>query len=412
MLQTLRTKAAGLVAKFLFVFLIASFAIWGIGDYAFLRQSDPTAVTVGDVTISATRLGNEYRRELENLRRRLGQFDDEAARQFGLMERVIERLVSQVILDKAATALGIPVGLGTDGAASNNSLDMFGVMKSCGLLQKVSAGDAAILPAERILAMGTVDGARALGLQDEVGSLEPGKKADLIAVRVDRPEMVPLHSVYESLVYSAAAAAVDTVVVDGRAAFATAERFPDADRLVVGWLDERVVIITAADRWKARSLARGRDRARIWVGDAGRSQSLLGGSGAFRDHPHFDAVAERSSDGALLDRLLADYERKYPGEIASWRDRDACSRHIDERAAGRNSGDDHGTGCGAGPDHAGRAGRAPRLRRTRGARGLTKRGCVSLRGPHRGRTTSAWVFLPGWAEDATTRGGEGEAAGR
>jgi 5-methylthioadenosine/S-adenosylhomocysteine deaminase len=113
-------------------------------------------------------------------------------------------------------AHGAVVGLGTGGAASNNSLDMFGVMKSCGLLQKVSAGDAAILPAERILAMGTVDGARALGLQDEVGSLEPGKKADLIAVRVDRPEMVPLHSVYESLVYSAAAAAVDTVVVDGR----------------------------------------------------------------------------------------------------------------------------------------------------------------------------------------------------
>jgi 5-methylthioadenosine/S-adenosylhomocysteine deaminase len=111
---------------------------------------------------------------------------------------------------------GVVVGLGTDGAASNNNLDMFGVMKACGLLHKVVAGDAAAVPAERIVAMATIDGAHALGLQREIGSLEPGKQADLITVSCDRPEMVPLHSVYESLVYSAVAAAVDTVVVAGR----------------------------------------------------------------------------------------------------------------------------------------------------------------------------------------------------
>ncbi len=88
-----------------------------------------------------------------------------------------------------------------------------------------------------------------------------------------------------------------------------------------GWIDGGVVIITARDRWKARSLARGRDRARIWVGDAGRVKGLLGESDAFRRHPHFDAVGEISPDAALLDRLLAGYERKYPDEIGEWRER-------------------------------------------------------------------------------------------
>ena len=113
-------------------------------------------------------------------------------------------------------AHGAVVGLGTDGAASNNSLDMFGVMKTCGLLQKVTARAAAAVPAERIVAMATIDGAQALGLADEIGSLEPGKRADIIAVRLDRPEMVPLHSIHESLVYSALAGGVDCVMVDGR----------------------------------------------------------------------------------------------------------------------------------------------------------------------------------------------------
>jgi hypothetical protein len=78
------------------------------------------------------------------------------------------------------------------------------------------------------------------------------------------------------------------------------------------------VLITGRDRWKARSLAKGLDRARIWVGDAGRVKGLLGENAAFRDHPHFDAVAALYSDQALLERLLASYAQKYPGEIGEW----------------------------------------------------------------------------------------------
>jgi 5-methylthioadenosine/S-adenosylhomocysteine deaminase len=108
------------------------------------------------------------------------------------------------------------VGLGSDGAVSNDNLDMFNVMKACGLLQKVTTGDAAAVPAERIARMATIDGARAIGLGDEIGSLEPGKRADVIALSLDRPELTPLHRVYESLVYAAGPAAVDTVLVDGK----------------------------------------------------------------------------------------------------------------------------------------------------------------------------------------------------
>jgi hypothetical protein len=87
------------------------------------------------------------------------------------------------------------------------------------------------------------------------------------------------------------------------------------------WLDGAAVIITARDRWKATALARGLDRARLWVGDHGRWSGLLGKSEAFRAAPSFDARASLARDPALLDRLVAAYERKYPSEIASWRDR-------------------------------------------------------------------------------------------
>jgi hypothetical protein len=85
------------------------------------------------------------------------------------------------------------------------------------------------------------------------------------------------------------------------------------------WLDGAVVINTAADRWKARSLRSGLDRARIWVGDFGRVKGLLGANDEFRKGPVFDARAEFVTDPAVLDRLLEQYETKYPAEIAKWR---------------------------------------------------------------------------------------------
>jgi len=87
------------------------------------------------------------------------------------------------------------------------------------------------------------------------------------------------------------------------------------------WIDGSVVLNTGADRWKARSLRRGLDRARIWVGDFGRWKGLLGENEDFRRGPSFEARAEFVDEVRVLDRLLAQYERKYPAEIGKWSDR-------------------------------------------------------------------------------------------
>jgi hypothetical protein len=88
-----------------------------------------------------------------------------------------------------------------------------------------------------------------------------------------------------------------------------------------GWLDGNVVLITAKTSWKARALARGLVRTRLWVGDHGRVGRLLGGGDAYRSAPSFEASAARSRDAALLDRLMTSHRRKYPGEIATWEPR-------------------------------------------------------------------------------------------
>jgi hypothetical protein len=89
-----------------------------------------------------------------------------------------------------------------------------------------------------------------------------------------------------------------------------------------GWLDGAVVINTAPNTWKSRALVMGLDRARIWVGDHGRWKKLVGRNEAFRAAPSFDARVESMvKDEELLERLLALYEKKYPTEISSWRDR-------------------------------------------------------------------------------------------
>jgi hypothetical protein len=87
------------------------------------------------------------------------------------------------------------------------------------------------------------------------------------------------------------------------------------------WLDGAVVTTTGPDRWKARALDRGLDRARIWVGDHGRWKQLGGRNEAFRKGPSFEARALRVGDAGLLERVLAVYETKYPEEIGRWRER-------------------------------------------------------------------------------------------
>jgi 5-methylthioadenosine/S-adenosylhomocysteine deaminase len=111
---------------------------------------------------------------------------------------------------------GVNVALGTDGAASNNDLDMFGEMRSAALLAKAVANDASALPAAQALRMATLNGARALGLGDETGSLEKGKAADIVAVRLDDIECQPFYNVISQLVYATGRDKVSDVWVAGR----------------------------------------------------------------------------------------------------------------------------------------------------------------------------------------------------
>ena len=116
----------------------------------------------------------------------------------------------------AALAAGIPVGLGTDGPVSNNDLDMFDEMDAAAKVHKLMLGDPAALPAETVFRMATMGGARVLNLQDEIGSLEPGKRADIVLVDTRRPGLTPLYAVYSHLVYAVRGSDVTTVLVNGR----------------------------------------------------------------------------------------------------------------------------------------------------------------------------------------------------
>ena len=112
---------------------------------------------------------------------------------------------------------GIPVGLGPDGpAGSNNDFDMFEEMDLAAKLAKVSTNDPQSLGAQKALEMATIDGARALGMDTLIGSLEPGKRADLILVRTTPAHAVPLYNAYSQLVYALKASDVSDVMVNGR----------------------------------------------------------------------------------------------------------------------------------------------------------------------------------------------------
>ena len=114
-------------------------------------------------------------------------------------------------------AAGVNVALGTDGAASNNDLNLFGEMRSAALLGKALANDATVLPAHRVLRMATLNGARALGLDSQIGSLMPGKWADLIAVDLGTLEAEPVYNPVSQLVYATGRHQVSDVWVAGQA---------------------------------------------------------------------------------------------------------------------------------------------------------------------------------------------------
>ena len=110
---------------------------------------------------------------------------------------------------------GVPVSLGTDGAASNNTLDMLDTMKFCALIHKHHRWDPTILPVQTVFDFATINGAQCLGLED-IGSIEKGKKADLIMLDLDKPHLTPRYDLVSHLTYAARGSDVSTTIVNGK----------------------------------------------------------------------------------------------------------------------------------------------------------------------------------------------------
>jgi cytosine/adenosine deaminase-related metal-dependent hydrolase len=134
---------------------------------------------------------------------------------------------------------GVNVGLGCDGGPSNNSYDMIREMKTASLLQKVRTMDPLTMSAETVLEMATINGAKALSLQDRIGSVEPGKRADVIIVTMQKPHLTPTFNPVSHIAYAALGSDVETTIIDGRIVM---------DNRRVNTLDEQTIIRNATDR--------------------------------------------------------------------------------------------------------------------------------------------------------------------
>jgi len=159
------------------------------------------------------------------------------------------KLASGICPLAALRQAGVNVALGTDGAASNNDLDMLSEGQTAALLAKGISGDAQGIDAFEVIEMLTLKGAMALGLDDRIGSIEPGMQADLCAIDLRTPETQPLHHVASQLVYAASSRQVSDVWVAGR-------RVLDSGRLTTIDLGK---VLSRADAWRMK-LARQQDR--------------------------------------------------------------------------------------------------------------------------------------------------------
>ena len=111
---------------------------------------------------------------------------------------------------------GVALGLGTDGAASNNDLNIWEEMDTVAKLHKVFTGDPKVISAQQAFELATIRGAAALHLEKQIGSLEAGKRADLLILERDALNQIPLYNIYSDLVYATKAADVETVIINGR----------------------------------------------------------------------------------------------------------------------------------------------------------------------------------------------------
>jgi len=126
------------------------------------------------------------------------------------------KLASGVPLLSQMLESGVVVGLGTDGCASNNDLDMIHEMDTAAKLEKVVRYDSTAMSAPTVMHMATTDGARVLGMEEITGTLKPGMKADIIVVDLNKPHLTPLYDEYSSLVYAAKGSDVTTVLINGK----------------------------------------------------------------------------------------------------------------------------------------------------------------------------------------------------
>jgi 5-methylthioadenosine/S-adenosylhomocysteine deaminase len=149
------------------------------------------------------------------------------------------KLASGIAPVKAYLAANIAIGLGTDGAASNNDLDMFGAMRAASFLQKVATSDPTAVSARAAVQMATIGGARALGMDKQIGSLEPGKRADIIIVSMSAARQTPMYDPYSHLVYVTRGDDVQTTIVNGKVLM--------RDRKVLTL--DRLAVLRDAKRW-------------------------------------------------------------------------------------------------------------------------------------------------------------------
>jgi 5-methylthioadenosine/S-adenosylhomocysteine deaminase len=155
------------------------------------------------------------------------------------------KLASGIAPIKAMLEAGVNVGIGTDGAASNNRLDMFAESRLAAMLQKGVSGDASAVPAHQLLRMATLNGAKALGWDGEIGSLVPGKAADMVAVDLSSLECQPVYDAASQIFYAAGRESVTHVWVAGEAIM--------TERKLTRWNEVEAVEI--AQRWQPRFAA-------------------------------------------------------------------------------------------------------------------------------------------------------------